>query len=51
VTSYRQMRLLFNVNVISEDGEKLCKELVFLRMYREVPTNHLSRLVGCPELV
>lgn len=51
VTSYGQIRLLFKVNVISEDGEKLCKELVFLRMYREVPANHLSRLVGCPELV
>ena len=30
VTSYGQIRLLFKVNVISEDGEKLCKELVFL---------------------
>jgi hypothetical protein len=51
VTSYEQIRLLFKVNVISEGGEKLCKELVFLRMYREVLANHLSRLVGCPELV
>lgn len=50
VTSYGEMRLLFKVNVISE-GEKLCKDLAFLRMYREVPPNPLSRLVGCPELV
>ena len=51
VTYYGQLRLIFKVSFEDEVHNRVVKDLAFLRMYEEVPTTQLSRLVECSQLI
>lgn len=51
LTYYGQLRLIFKVSFEDEVHNRVVKDLAFLRMYEEVPTTQLSRLVECSQLI
>ena len=51
VTEYAQLTLSFRVSLVDSVNKKsISRELVFVRMYRKVPNNKMSRLMRCLEL-
>ncbi len=46
VTKYAQLRLLFQASFQNIENTMICKDMAFVHMYKELPSNRLSKLVN-----
>lgn len=50
VTKYAQLRLLFQASFQDIENTMIRKNMAFVHMYKELPSNRLSKLVNCKRL-
>jgi hypothetical protein len=50
VTKYVQLRLLFQASFQDIENVMIHKDMAFVHMYKELPSNRLSNLVNCKHL-